>query len=550
MGEKMKIKIFVIVVMMIMIGSTLITSANIYNIDNIKNSSNNNIVKIRVAIYTDEKEDAIFYGPYARTVYFVNALSDYCWKVGNTSYKIVTTLLSTKAILKGELKTKNFDVLIYPPDTADQDMFYTGFSRLPKNRIREKNIAEFINKGGGYFGTCGGAMIAGDMTNRPKTLVEKLWKNSCLEISDVDILFKTHAPLIGQLFGKSPESFGTFAYLFYSSWNQADMNANYHSGVCLDCPVNRDNPIFDDYLEPTRRIRWLGAPNFEIPEDTKGEISVIATFPDEEISENDTISIHQWKYVGGIRGLIKGLFYEGGELYWMENLGLSMKALLCAGDWKCDVIVKTNYSNKPFMVAEYYPNKNNARIVRCSGHPEHNVWWGGHIVNAADMDYNNMYEGFYKWVDIVPKNDTIEDEFAYNYWINRRSVVWVSKIVPDNDLPPIYGPSQVSDIYPYNQSSEFTIAGNAEVSGGIESLDLFYRYSSTNGTVEDPWCNWTIYSTDFDVSDGWSWEFNSTKTEGPGYYQFYSIRHVQVNEYEWLNETAPPGPDTIIYICG
>ena len=538
-GEIMKIKIFAIIVMLVMIISALTTSANVYSINDIKQSSTSNIVEIRVAIYTDEEEDADFYGPYSRTVYFVNSLSDYCWKVNNTVYKIVTTLVTTKAILKGDLNTDNFDVLIYPPDTADQDMFYTGFSRLPKNRIREKNIAKFINDGGGYFGNCGGAMIVGDMTNRPSTFVEKMWKNSCLQISDVDILFKTHAPLIGQLFGLEPESFGTFAYLFYSSWNQADMNANYHSGACLDCPVNRDNPIFDDYLEETRRIRWLGAPNFEIPEDTEGEISVIASFPEQEISENENISIHHWEYVGGIRGLVKGLFYEGGELYWMENLGLPMKALLCAGDWKIDKIVKTNYSNKPFMVAESYPNKNNARIVRCSGHTEHNVWWGGRIVNAADTDYDNMYEGFYKWVDIIPENETIEDEFSYNYWINRRSIAWASKKVPNNHLPPVYGSSQVSDISPYNQTSlDITLYGNSEKSDGIISLSLFYRYSANN----ENWCDWMLYDTDFDGSDGWSWEFNSPN--GTGYYEFYSVRHVEY-EYEWLNETAPPGPDAI-----
>ena len=54
-----------------------------------------------------------------------------------------------------------------------------------------------------------------------------------------------------------------------------------------------------------------------------------------------------------------------------------------------------------------------------------------------------------------------------------------------------------------------------------------------------------LYDTDYDGSNGWSWEFNSPN--GPGYYQFYSIRHI---EYEDHTETekAPPGPDAIVHV--
>lgn len=177
------------------------------------------------------------------------------------------------------------------------------------------------------------------------------------------------------------------------------------------------------------------------------------------------------------------------------------------------------------------------------GHPEHNVWWGGYIKEAEDTDENNIYEAFYRWKDVIPEEETIEDEFSYNYWINRRSVAWVSKKVPDNDLPPIYGPSQVSDIYPYNQSSNFTITGNAEKSDGSPSLDLYYQYSDDNSS----WSDWTYYGTDIDESDGWSWEFDVSTVNGSGYYQFYSIRRVEYEDY-WEIERVPPGSDAIAYI--
>ena len=216
-----------------------------------------------------------------------------------------------------------------------------------------------------------------------------------------------------------------------------------------------------------------------------------------------------------------------------------MKAVIFAEDWEMtDNIVQVNYSNMPFMITENYPNDNNARIVRCTGHPEDNVWWGGHIEELEDTDHNNMYDAFHRWMDIIPENETEENEFEFNYCINRRSVAWAAKI-PDDDLPPVYGQSQVCDIYPYNQtSSVFTIYGNSEKQEGISSLDIYYRHSINNST----WSNWIFYQTDEDDFDGWSWNFNSP--QGTGYYQFYSIRHLQNNNNEKI-ESAPPGPDAI-----
>jgi hypothetical protein len=173
-------------------------------------------------------------------------------------------------------------------------------------------------------------------------------------------------------------------------------------------------------------------------------------------------------------------------------------------------------------------------------HPEHPVRWGGQI-EQQDEKPLNLYNGLYQWKNITLFNETPEDEFLYNMWINSRAIAWASKVVPNNDLPPTYGPSQVSDIYPYEQKTNFTIIGNSLISDSIESLDLYYRYSENN----ESWDDWTYFDTDVNKSDGWSWEFNSPN--GTGNYQFYSIRRVKY-EYEWLIETPPPGPDAVSYI--
>jgi len=539
----MKPRILIIIVFLIMICNIFIVSAEVKQNKNIYEPfEENETIEIRVAIY----DDRLYINNLKESCggkFLVPPLKDYKWKVGNKLYFFSLKVLSTKDIIKGELTVDNYDILLYSWDQADTFLGYTGFSNLPRNRIRVKQVKKFIEDGGGYYGSCGGALIAGGMRNKPKTFFERAMKKSCLGISCFDINYRQPSIFSGILPGV-PLTSSVYGYL-------SNPGAGSPSGIFVDCNISKDNPFFDDMFGKTRRITWCAGSAFLYPEHPDREIMVLAKFPEVEFSDNNKTKIHNWRYIGGISGLIKAFITPHDETYWNDDLGRLIDTYVFAEDWvNTGQVIETNVANKSFLTAEIYPNSNQARIVRCSGHPEFKVHWGGHIEDVEDDDTNNHYEGFYRWVNITPDSETIEDEVTYNYCIFRRFIAWPSKKVPDNDLPPIYGPSQVSDIYPYNQSSEFTIAGNAEVSGGIESLDLFYRYSSTNGTVEDPWCNWTIYSTDFDVSDGWSWEFNSTKTEGPGYYQFYSIRHVRINEYEWLNETAPPGPDAIVKIFG
>lgn len=501
---------------------------------------NYDVEEIPVAIYTNEQEDEDFYAPWGRTRYIIWALRDYSWMVGNKTYKFQPILLSTNSILDGKLTTDNFDVLLFEPDTANERVFITGFPMLPQNIKLKKYITEFVEQGGGFFGSCGSAEIAGDFQNKPNTFIEKLWKNSCLGISATRVNFNTAIPILTQLVGRGSESVSLLAYIHYSGWNQSRYNINYYAGACLDVFVDCNNPIFDDYLNTKRKIRWIGGYPLLIPATVDRKIEIIARFPDEELSDNSSTSIHHWRYTGGLKGLTKALIFGEGETHWFENLGSFTKTYILAEDWQKEKIVETNLSNKPFMTMEIYPNDNDARIVLISGHPEYNVWWGGHIEETEDDNHNNLFESMYHWVDVTSEDKTLENEFSYNYWIVRRSLAWTAKI-PSSDLPPVYGTSEVRDITPYEQSKIFKILGNAQLSDGLISLDLFYRHSSDNIS----WGPWIEYMTDYDSSDGWSWEF--TSPNGSGYYQFYSIRHLQ-NEYERAHETPPPGPDAIVQV--
>ena len=555
----MKLKILAVISILSVINSIFVGSDGIKHIvagkensdestliSNIENnvSENLDLKEINVAILAGDRLMV------SRIEYFIDMLTDYEWIVGDTKYNFNVNFVVDKDILFGKLKTKNYDMIVVPGGgVGDGESVARCFPTF-RNFIWKRNFANFIKQGGGYYGVCGGTALITDIDKKPRSFLEYAYEKSSLGVSCVKSHFESLAdPIFLKLGGLPPEYVGEAAYVQFSGWNTSNYSINYISGASLDCPISKNNPIFKDYLSETRRIRWVGGPGLVVPENPDREVMVLAYYPEEEMCENKSTDIHVWKYTGGICGILKAFIKNRKNN--LESLTVGNLANVWAffGDWeRTDKIIKTDFSNRPAMTAEIYPNENQARIILSGLHPEYNVWWGGEIVEAKDTDDNTLWDALHGWVNVTPNSHALE--WKYNYWINRRCVAWVSKLVPDCDLPPVYGPSEIKDIEPSSiNSSDLKIFGKSETSDGIVSLDLFYRYSSDTETT-DLWSNWALYDTDFDVSDGWSWEFNSTKTEGPGYYQFYSIRHVQVNEYEWLNETVPPGPDAIASIEG
>ena len=543
MEKKSLIKsLSIIFLILISIFSTLSVNAEKLDFEKILQSNGGDVIRIYAAILVDDKTYEV--QNFGATKAFMRCLDDYSWKVGDITYIFKPIYLQMKELIRGKLTTENFDLLIYPPNTADEFLLRTGFKNLPKNIIWKNKINQFIKEGGGYFGACGGALIAGGMANNPDTFLERAMKNSQLGISEVRFNLNMSIPILNQYSGKDASTVDTQAYLFFFGWGSTNAPHLSFSGATLDCPVLKDNPIFDDYIENSRKIRWIGSPGFEIPENPDREINLLVKFPHEEVCENESLKIYHWKYIGGIPGLIKGLISGRGEdIVWCENLPF-MRAFVFSSDWvKTDEIVKTDLKDKAFITSEIYPNENKARIIRSSGHPELICWKGGYIVEANDTDDNKIYKGFHYYVDIELLEQTPEDENKYNDWIIRRCIAWVSKKVSDYHLPPVYGPSEVVDFESLNQPSQFTVLGNSRITSGITTLDLYYRHSADNST----WTNWIFYETDTDVRDGWSWEFDAENAFGSGYYQFYSIRSVRY-EYTTEKEIEPPGADAAVFV--
>lgn len=536
----MTIKIPVAIIFLIMIISTMVAAVSV------KNNFENTDLKIKeISVALVVQNLLITSGHEA----FVTILDSYSWVVGNTKYVISLDQITDRNIFKGELTIDNYDLMIMPGGGGGGHSIWTK-SQLYKPLVKKwrKELINFIKDGGGYYGVCGGTYFILGLDRPPQTVSEHLFDKSSLGVSCVDLSFISYAnPIFCQFAGYGPEAVGQIAYMFYSGWDLEFVRI-YPSGLSFDCPINRNHPFSDDYLEDSAHIRWVGGPGYSINDNPGRDVTVLAHFPEEEISENKSMRIHVWKYTGGLRGLVKGTLRHLRED--KSILNNFSNCLFMAEDWEMtDEIMKTNYSNKPYMTAEVYPNKNKARIFICSGHPEMRVWWGGNIMEVEDHDHNNLYDGLHGWDNQIPQEETPDDEYTHNWWMVRRGVAWAAK-VPDNDLPPVYGYSQISDFYPYEQPTRFRIIGNS-ASVDVEpnwlihydSLDMYYRYSDDNCS----WSNWILYNTDIDSSDGWSWDFNVNSANGTGYYQFNSIRKVQYTHHLEI-EKAPPGPDAVVRV--
>jgi len=519
----MKLKILAIGLLFIILTSSLLTIAINNNYD-IEKTTTDDIKEIRLAIYS---MGDIYLSDIQR---YFDIFNYYQWKIGNKIYRFTLTAIDSKDIFRGELNTNNYDVFTIGWMEASQMMMKLTQPRI-KNIIWKNKIVDFVKEGGGYFGSCAGSIIVtSGLSNQPETLYEKQLERGAMYISQVESYIQGDLIFLPQLSGH-PEKIGSTAYVWFSGWDINNESALI-GGCCLDVVVDKDNPIFNELYEDTQRIVWCGGPAYVIPKQSN-DIKVIAYYPSEEISDNKSTQIHAWKYTGRLLGFLKGFIESnkmGGSIF--NKLYFTP---FKATDWQMtDKLIQIDRANKPFMTMEIYPNENQGRIILCAGHPEGKVWWGGHIEEANDTSENNLFDSLHHWTGIVKIVDN------YCWWIFRREAAWAGK-VPDNDLPPVYGPSEVYDIYPYNQTSNLTIYGNAEISKGAETLNLYYRYSNDNSS----WENWTFYETDKDTSNGWSWEFSAPN--GTGYYQFYSIRHVVYEGYT-ETETAPPGPDAIVYI--
>jgi len=414
--------------------------SRLINYDDKKNPEQNLQNRIiRVAILAEEP-----LGWGSGKHFFSIILQNYAWVINNKTYTFQVKNIFDKDIVKGRLNTSEFDVLLVPGGgVGDGQAIMKGFIFSNKVKKWKKTISTFIKNGGGYVGICGGAALLTDLTNGEKKLrsfLERQYHKSSLGVSCVSSYYKSIAlPIFYPFQKKHPEKIGAIAYVFSFAPGETTDGVRIHSGgVPLDFKLSKDHPIFSDFDKDTERIRWWGGPALMLPEKPDRFVKVLAKYTTQEQTDNN-IQIHAWKYTGGIHGLIvaflRALRYIKKEKVSLKNVFLY--TFYMAGDWELtDGSIELDYSEKPSITAEIYPNTNAGRILLCTSHPEYMVWWKGHITEMKKTNFTCLGTGLHKWEDIEPLSQNATDELTHTWWMVRRFVAWAAK-VPDDHLPPI-----------------------------------------------------------------------------------------------------------------
>jgi len=377
--------------------------------------------------------------------FFPIILQNYTWVIHKKTYTFNVKYIFDKDITRGQLNTSEFDILLVPGGgVGDGQAVMKGFAFSRKVKKWKKNISKFIRNGGGYVGICGGAALMTNLKTEDKKLrsfLERQYNKSSLGVSCVSSYYKSIALPIFYPFQKNyPEKIGALAYVFSFAPSEIADGARVHTGgVPLDFQICKDHPIFSDFTKDFERIRWWGGPALIVPEKPDRAVQILAKYSSQQRTDDKNIRIHAWKYTGGIPGLISAflnaLKYIKKENDTLKNVFLY--TFYMAGDWKLtDKIIELNYSNRPSITAEVYPNNNEGRILLCTAHPEYMVWWNGHITEMKKTDFTCIGTGLYKWEDIEPFSQNAEDELTHTWWMVRRFVAWAAK-VPDTHLPPI-----------------------------------------------------------------------------------------------------------------
>ena len=391
--------------------------------------------------------------------FFLALLDGFMWEAGGHSYRIQAEYVDDAAVLRGRLTTLDFDVLVVPGGgVGDGHAVMKGFRLLPSVRLWKKRIASYVKQGGGYVGICGGtALMTRLCTERgkPRTFMERQYDKSALGVSCVSSYYRTLAfPLVYPFQSRHPEDVGAASYVFsFAPGVTVDGKLVHTGGAPVEFRVDTSHPVFRG-AQAREVIRWWGGPGLLVPKDPGRKVSVLAWYPEVDISSNPLTRIASWRYAGGLRGLVRSVLgafrqvkVERGPLR-----KVVLYAFYLAGPWeRTERPVRLDQAGLPAVTAEVFPNEHAGRILLCTAHPEYMPWREGRIVEREPSPDVCIGTGFRRWEGIETFSE-LEAEVAATWWMVRRFVAWAGK-VPDDALPPkeaVTLPAKVCrELFPY-----------------------------------------------------------------------------------------------------
>jgi hypothetical protein len=393
---------------------------------------------IRVAILADEP-----LGWASARHYFTAILDGYRWEVHGEPFTMQASFLHDAEVRNGRLTADRYDVLLVPGGgVGDGHALTKSVTWLPSVRAWRKGITSFIHSGGGYVGICGGAALMTDLVTAdpsgPRTAVERCYDRSSLQASCVHSYYPALAmPLLYPWQRRHPETIGAMNYVFsFAPGETTDGRRVVAAGVPLDVSLATDHAVFEGVGKQTERVRWWGGPALVVPPAPDRTVHVLARYPLLSPSDDPATQIMPWTYRGGVSGVVRGLG-RAARLARQHRQSLRMLPLhtfFLADGWRpSEGRVELDYSGRPAMTAEVYPNERQGRILLSAAHPQYPVWWGGRIRERTNDPCPSLASGLHQWVDLPPFTPR---HLTYTWWMVRRFTAWAAK-VPDACMPPV-----------------------------------------------------------------------------------------------------------------
>ena len=239
-------------------------------------------------------------------------IDNYNWVVDDIEYTLKTCYLSKWGTING-LKPNKFDAVIMPG--ANTYWTIRKGSPIFSNRWREA-VRNFVRKGGGYIGICGGSTIA--------CQGRKISGSRGYSVAEFLKISNTWADQV-----------------FYRQ-DQYDLRNPFTGGIPLNIKIKKSgNPIFDPFYfnhsTKERSMRYWGGPALSMAEEKDpllGNVVILGEYADEPM--------------------------EKAPLHWF---GTELK-------------VKTDMKGKAAIISTTYGKW---RIVLFGVHPEAPTWYNGHI---------------------------------------------------------------------------------------------------------------------------------------------------------------------------
>jgi hypothetical protein len=517
---------------------------------------------------------------------------NYSWIVDNQQYRFIMDEFNI-TLFQNPNALAQFNVIAYAGPHDEQIVFAhevryyniidtnTGNSYLLNVRYMKQNLEAYIADGGGWCGHCIGATLPIELSHLPTTSMEKNYyychfldidlcnvssdTNIGMPIIDEYFNWRIHRDPTGKL--DNPEKIGYGGtFTFYTVCNTSNISSQF-GGIPLDVIITDHNhPIFKDYLNNTWRVHWGGGAGLIIRE--SANVSRLSSYPS-TLDDSSKYLVWRWPFVNPplhipeiLKLILCGVFDPLNEKNFLFNT---------TGWQQYKKSDETQYmdfdvASMPMTVAFNYPegSSNGGRLVLCTSHPEQPIWdtEGNYVAHNDNNRNNNLWDGLEFWRNKTTNRLLDASDFITGTtdWYMRREIAWAAGWknggqtihLPDTSLPPVYGNSQVVDIYPALQEQpEFTIKccvghNNDETFSPLD-ISLYYRYKGANSS--NVWTNWTWYSSI--TSAPYRFTFNATHANGSGRYEFCSIlnatRSYHGTQTNYI-ESFPPGADATCYV--